>query len=552
MRCCRLSMIVWFALAIASGAALSLPAAEPDAPPAASPAATPDPKAPAAETPAASEKPQGEKAPADKPADGKAADDKTPAAEPAKGAGAPAGKRVVDDEYFELFETFVDTLDQVERNYVKPVSRRELMEAAIDGLLSKLDPYSSYIGREDISRFKSTVESQFGGIGIDIARDREGLEVASPLVGTPAYRAHLQAGDRILEIDGQSIAGLSHDDCVRRLRGEVGTSVTLLVKHPDVEQPETVALKREIIHVDTVRGDRRKGDDTWDFMLNADQHIGYIRITAFSRDTAHDLKTAMEDLESRGLKGLIIDLRFNPGGLLTSAIEISDMFISEGRIVSTQGRNTPERTWDAEKPGTYEGFPIVILVNRYSASASEIVAACLQDHHRAIVVGERTWGKGSVQNVIEMDGGRSALKLTTASYKRPNGKNIHRFPDAKDTDEWGVHPNDGFEVKVGNDEMGTLIHDRHERDVLARHPAVGRPPASEKPATEKPAEGEKPAAAATDQKAPNEKASDEKVGDRKPAEEKPGAEKSADKKPFVDRQLQKAVDYLTQQLARAQ
>ena len=386
--------------------------------------------------------------------------------------GSPAANPA-NDEYFELFQTFVDTLDQVERNYVKPVDRRELMEAAIEGVLSKLDPYSSYISREEIGRFKSTVESQFGGIGIDIARDRDPLQVASPLVGTPAYRANLQAGDKILEIDGRPTAGLSHDECVRRLRGEVGTSVTLSVQHVGADKPENVVLKREVIHVDTVRGDHRQADDNWDFMLNADQHIGYIRITAFSRDTAHDLNRAMQDLESRGLKGLIIDLRFNPGGLLTSAIEVSDMFVSEGRIVSTQGRNTPERAWEAEKPGTFEGFPIVILVNRYSASASEIVAACLQDHHRAVVIGERTWGKGSVQNVIEMENGRSALKLTTASYKRPNGKNIHRFPEAKETDEWGVHPDEGFEVKVGPEEMTEMVRDRHQRDVLVAHAKPG-------------------------------------------------------------------------------
>ena len=456
-------------LAVAICPVWTLPAwsAEPDGQPAATPPATekPDPATSEPDKPAA-DKPEGDKPKADAP--GAAA---SPAADPA------------DDEYFELYQIFVDTLDQVERNYVKPVSRRELMEAAIEGVLTKLDPYSSYISREEIGRFKSTVESQFGGIGIDLAPDRDPLQVSSPLVGTPAYRAGVQAGDKILEIDGKSTTGLSHDECVRRMRGEVGTSVTLSIQHPGADKAESVTLTREVIHVDTVRGDHRQADDTWDFMLNADQHVGYIRITAFSRDTAHDLKRAMQDLESRRLKGLVIDLRFNPGGLLTSAIEVSDMFVAEGRIVSTQGRNTPERAWEAEKPGTFEGFPIVVLVNRYSASASEIVAACLQDHHRAVVVGERTWGKGSVQNVIEMENGRSALKLTTASYKRPNGKNIHRFPDAKETDEWGVHPDDGFEVKMGNEEMSELIRDRRQRDVLLPHGKLAAAPSGRNPRT---------------------------------------------------------------------
>ena len=173
-------------------------------------------------------------------------------------------------------------------------------------------------------------------------------------------------------------------------------------------------------------------------------------------------------------------MRFDPGGLLSAAIEVSDLFVSEGRIVSTKGRNSPERTWDAHKEGTFEGFPMVVLVNRYSASASEIVAACLQDHKRAVVIGERTWGKGSVQNVIELEDGRSALKLTTASYRRPNGKNIHRFPDAKDTDEWGVMPDAGFEIKLSDSEMFALIQDRRARDILQPPPAKDAAAAKER------------------------------------------------------------------------
>ena len=214
-------------------------------------------------------------------------------------------------------------------------------------------------------------------------------------------------------------------------------------------------------------GDRRKADDAWDFMLDHDKHIGYIRLTAFSRDTAAGPEEgAGRAARAKDCKGLILDLRFNPGGLLTSAIEVSDLFVAEGRIVSTKGRNTPERVWDAQKDGTFEGFPMVVLVNHYSASASEIVSACLQDHKRAVVIGERTWGKGSVQNVIELEDGKSALKLTTASYQRPSGKNIHRFPDAKDSDEWGVMPDNGFEVKLNDRRPSGLIDYRHERDIL--------------------------------------------------------------------------------------
>jgi carboxyl-terminal processing protease len=174
----------------------------------------------------------------------------------------------------------------------------------------------------------------------------------------------------------------------------------------------------------------------------------------------------LDTLKKEGMKALILDLRFNPGGLLTAATAISDFFVESGVIVSTKGRNTEEQVFKAKRAGTFSGFPMVVLVNRYSASASEIVSACLQDHKRAIVIGERTWGKGSVQNVIELEGGKSALKLTTASYHRPSGKNIHRLPKATEKDEWGVMPDEGYEVKLSNEEMGKLFDARREREVV--------------------------------------------------------------------------------------
>ncbi|MBI3839397.1 MAG: S41 family peptidase [Planctomycetia bacterium] len=442
-----------------------------------------------------------------------------------RACGEEPAKKPAEDDY-ELYQIFADTLDQVERNYVKNVSRRELMEAAIHGILAELDPYSNYISPKDIGRFKTTVENQFGGIGIQIGMEEGQLKIISPLIGTPAYRAGLESGDWILEINGQSTKGLAIDDAVKQLKGDAGSNVTLTVQHAGSTDRETVSITREWVHIETVLGDKRKSDDSWDFMLDHDKHIGLVRISAFSRDTAQDLKKALVDLSNQGLKGLIIDLRFNPGGLLNTAIEVSDLFIASGRIVSTQGRNTPERIWEAQKDGTFEGFPIAVLVNHYSASASEIVAACLQDHKRAVVIGERTWGKGSVQNVIELEGGKSALKLTTASYLRPSGKNIHRFPDAKESDEWGVMPDSGFELKLSVGQIEQLIHNRRDRDVLvgkhAKAVAVTKP--------------EPPAAPVAD--APGQ-----------PADAKP---KDDIKVAFVDKQLQKAIDYLTQELARAQ
>ncbi|MCA9102982.1 MAG: PDZ domain-containing protein [Planctomycetales bacterium] len=378
------------------------------------------------------------------------------------------------DEYYELFQVFADTLEQVERNYVEPISRRELMEAAIEGLLGKLDPYSTYIAPEEISDFRTSVESRFGGVGIQIRWNDDDLTVVTPLVGTPAYLAGLQTGDRIVAIDGQSMAAVAAEftsidarvsRAVELLKGTPGSTVDVTFRHADAPA-KTVTLTREVVRVATVLGDHRDSVDAWDFMFDDKLKIGYVRITSFSRDTPDELRQALIALTEGGMKGLILDLRFDPGGLLTSAVEVCDMFVADGRIVSTQGRNVRERVWDAHAAHTFDNFPMAVLVNHLSASASEIVAACLQDHDRAVIIGERTWGKGSVQNVIELEHGRSALKLTTASYVRPNGKNIHRFPGADEDDEWGVTPNEGFDVRLSADETRRMLAARAERDVL--------------------------------------------------------------------------------------
>ena len=423
-----------------------------------------------------------------------------------------------DAEYYELYKVFADTLYQVEQNYVKEVDRRELMEAAIRGLLDKLDPYSNYISPTEMDRFKTNVESQFGGIGIQVTVDGGRLRVLSPLVGSPAYRAGVQSGDAIVAINGKPTDNIKLDEAVKRLKGEAGSSVTITIAHALGGNRETLTLTREMIHLETVLGDRRKkDDDSWDFMLDPKSKIGYIRLTAFSRETADELETALKELEKQKVRGLVLDLRFNPGGLLKSATDIADLFIEDGLIVSTKGRNTAPREVLAKKPGTYTGFPMAVLVNRYSASASEIVSACLQDHKRAIVVGERTWGKGSVQNVIDLEDGKSALKLTTASYWRPNGHNINRAEGAKDTDEWGVMPDKGYELKLPDGELSELVRDRSRRDLLLISHAPGVKPRSP---------------------------------ESKPAENKPSDEVGDGKKAFDDRQLQMALDFLSGELAQ--
>lgn len=380
-----------------------------------------------------------------------------------KAEAAPKPKQ---DEYFELMQTFVDTFEQVDRNYVKDVDRRKLLEAALRGMIKELDPYSSYIPPEELARFNQQVDQQFGGIGIQVQPDprTRRILVISPLPETPAYNAGVRAGDIVTEVEGYDTENMPLSRAVELMKGPPGETVSIKVRHLSATEDEVISMERAIIRVKSVLGDKYGEKGKWDFVVDEEQKIGYIRLTQFGRKSADELAAAIDTLQKQGMKGLVLDLRFNPGGLLSQAVKISDLFIDSGTIVSTEGKNTAKRTFSATKAGTLPDFPMAVLINRFSASASEILSACLQDHKRAVVIGERSWGKGSVQNVIELESGASALKLTTAGYLRPSGKNIHRFPDSKVTDEWGVHPDD--EIKFTRKELEDYDEYRRARDVL--------------------------------------------------------------------------------------
>jgi carboxyl-terminal processing protease len=272
----------------------------------------------------------------------------------------------------------------------------------------------------------------------------------------------------ILQIEGQSTEGMTGDEAAAKIKGPPGTTIQLLVARNGAPEPLELRIQRERIHVHTVLGFGRDDDDRWDYLIARDPLIGYVRITAFSRDTAAELRRALTKLKVAGMQGLVVDLRFNPGGLLTSAVDVADLFIAEGLIVATDGRNTERKEWKAQQRGTLTDVPLAVLVNQFSASASEVTAAALQDHGRAVIVGERTWGKGSVQNVVELENGQGALKLTTSSYHRPSGKNIHRFVGDTEDDPWGVTPDEGFLVELAPPEIRQLLEDQQARDVI--HP----------------------------------------------------------------------------------
>lgn len=370
------------------------------------------------------------------------------------------------------FSPMIDRAMQlVDQYYVEDVSQRELFENAMQGMVSGLDPYSSYFVPESFRQVEENLDQQFGGIGIKVELDEDlkRLKVLSPLVGTPAYENGIRAGDLILEIDDISTEGMTLNEAVQLMRGKPGDPVQLKIRHLGESQPIDLSVMRKKIHIDSVLGDTRKADGSWVYRVEEDPRIAYIRLITFGQESTKELQEALQaDVQTAPYQALVLDLRDNAGGLLARAVEICDLFIDSGRIVSTRARNNVVlSTFKAkEKMEISEDVPMVILTNRFSASASEIVAACLQDHQRAVVVGERTWGKGTVQNIFEFESGKSALKLTTASYWRPNGTNIHRRKDSTEDSDWGVRPSPGFEVKFTDEEFKRVQEIRRKRDIV--------------------------------------------------------------------------------------
>jgi len=366
-------------------------------------------------------------------------------------------------------QIFSFAVDQVHRRSLEPITEKKLLEGALDGMMNELqDPHSVYFPPKKVENLKQAIDPRFAGVGVEIVLDpaTKQLTVASPLFGAPAYEAGVRPRDKILRVDGRSTQGLSLEDAAHLMKGKPGTAVVLTVQHEGETAPAEIRIVRAEIRVSTVLGDTRNADGSWNYFLEGVDRIGYVRIDSFAEQTADELETVLRGLVAHRMRALVLDLRDNPGGILQVAARVCDFFLPTGLIVTTRTRDgTVRQSFEANEEGTLPGFPMAVLVNGYSASASEIVAAALQDHGRAVVVGQRTFGKGTVQEMIDLPGKEGLLKVTVASYWRPSGRNINRSKGAGENQEWGVQPDPGCEVKLEGDQLPRFVRWRRDRDM---------------------------------------------------------------------------------------
>ncbi|PYE88040.1 S41 family peptidase [Phyllobacterium leguminum] len=332
-----------------------------------------------------------------------------------QGAPASSANNAAGSDTYKQLAIFGDIFERVRAQYVTPPEDKKLVENAINGMLTSLDPHSSYLNPEAAQDMRVQTKGEFGGLGIEVTMDNDLVKVIAPIDDTPASKAGVMAGDLITQIDGTEVRGMSLNDAVDKMRGPVNTPIELTLVRQGADKPIKLKITRDIVKVRAVR-------------YKVENDIGYIRVISFTEQTYEDLQKAIKDIQSKvpndKLKGYVLDLRLNPGGLLDQAVAVSDAFLDKGEIVSTRGRDPQDVTrFDARSGDLTDGKPLIVLVNGGSASASEIVAGALQDHRRATILGTQSFGKGSVQTIIPL-GESGSLRLTTALYYTPSGKSI--------------------------------------------------------------------------------------------------------------------------------
>ena len=372
----------------------------------------------------------------------------------------------------------------IDRLSLQEPADQQLFEGAMRGMVDVLrksgDEHTAFVSAKQQGEFREGLTQQFGGVGVRIrllGDPKRPTVIGSPTPKSPAAASSIRSGDRIEAIDSEDTDGMSMSQVLRMMRGPVGQPVVLTVRHLDAEETEEIELRRATITMDSILGDLRSSNDVWQYRLAEDSRLGYLRILTFGDMTFTELSTILAELTSsnRGdpIEGLILDVRDNAGGALDAAVDISDLFLRAGQtIVTTRGRERKVRDrFVSTGNGGYTSLPLAILVNQNSASASEIVAACLQDYSRAVVIGQRSYGKGTVQRLMPVESGRSLLKLTSATYWRPSEQNIHRMPGDTDAATWGVQPNPGFEVRLDEKEYLNWQRYRSRRDVFGKDPS---------------------------------------------------------------------------------
>lgn len=357
---------------------------------------------------------------------------------------AATTQKTDNEDTYELLNLFGDVMEKTKNSYVEEVTDKKLIESAINGMLSSLDPHSSYLDAKSFKYMSEQTKGKFGGLGIEVTMESGLVKVISPIDGNPAQKAGIKSGDYITAIDGQQVMGMTLDEAVSKMRGKLGTKVKLTIRRPS-EKPFDVTLKRSEIKIQSVKDEIKGGD------------VIYVRISSFNEDIDKMVEKAVASAQKKlknKAKGLVLDLRNNPGGLLDQAIAVSDLFLEQGEIVSTRSRNEEDNIKYSAKAGDIlKGLPIVVMINDGSASASEIVAGALQDHKRAIILGEKSFGKGSVQTLIPL-AKYGAMRLTTARYYTPSGRSIQ----AK-----GIEPD--VEVKPAKVEVIENEYERSEAEL---------------------------------------------------------------------------------------